>query len=196
MKDELTKATVNFIRHCYGDGEATIRRDILKALRTGKTIDSPRAQNALPYLLEKVPEEFLTKNGIPTNFERAFYEALRLYALHQQSIDWCVYETSRPTKEVQDDLGITFFKGLKLLRNKALENDSDSKALDRRVQTVIAMTTFNGTSTSLEQLSGIMKSRIDVKIDYTDLANDLYWLQFDENCIKRVHFRWANQYFG
>ena len=69
MKDELTKATVNFIRHCYGDGEATIRRDILKALRTGKTIDSPRAQNALPYLLEKVPEEFLTKNGIPTNFE-------------------------------------------------------------------------------------------------------------------------------
>ena len=41
MKDELTKATVNFIRHCYGDGEATIRRDILKALRTGKTIDSP-----------------------------------------------------------------------------------------------------------------------------------------------------------
>lgn len=82
------------------------------------------------------------------------------------------------------------------MRNKALENDSDSKALDRRVQTVIAMTTFNGTSTSLEQLSGIMKSRIDVKIDYADLANDLYRLQFDENCIKRVHFRWANQYFG
>ena len=33
MEDELTNATVNFIRHCYGDGEATIRRDILKALR-------------------------------------------------------------------------------------------------------------------------------------------------------------------
>lgn len=93
MDVKLVSYTRNIILRLYNDGQPN--KAALAEIRTATTLNSPRAQSLWPVMLAYLPEGMLSRSGQPTKEETAIYTAVRLYALHQQSIERCVYGSSR-----------------------------------------------------------------------------------------------------
>ena len=78
-------------------------------------------------LLENMPEEFLSRNGVETKEEQAIYGALQLYAIQKQG---------RRGKEVNDTVK-NIGEALRKLRT-----DASREAMDRRFVSVLSATSF------------------------------------------------------
>ncbi|MEE3393607.1 MAG: type I-E CRISPR-associated protein Cse2/CasB [Lachnospiraceae bacterium] len=135
-----------------------------------------------PLFFENMPEEFLSNGQYETFEERAVYYTLQLYAL-------CLQGSS------DIDISDNKFKGsigtsLKMVRDK-----EDSQALDKRFNTLLASITIDELVTHLRHMIKIAKSsKYAVKINFANLANDLYWYQKGKP--SDICFRWANDYYS
>ncbi|KRK14789.1 CRISPR-associated protein [Lacticaseibacillus casei DSM 20011 = JCM 1134 = ATCC 393] len=85
------------------------------------------------------------------------------------------------------------FKALSMLRTRA-----DSKtAIDRRVRQALALTNYEAVVNALGSLIGIVKAtKLPLKLDYAQLAEDLYWFQMSYEQASRVRLRWGQDYYG
>ena len=115
--------------------------------------------------------------------ERAILTSLQLYSLHQQGKHDSVYLEKE--KKSWTNIGHSL---------ASLRQGENSIAVDRRFNVMITSTTFEELSHYLRQLISQLKSKSDAKVDYAQLADDLFW--FIRGYKERVRLNWARSYYG
>lgn len=151
-----------------------------------KSIGKPITQTVdiWAFVFEKMPENFLSKNGEPTREEKAIITTLQLYALHKQGLNENVNDMTAEKR--YENIGTAL---------KNLRHEDDKKAIDRRFNTMITSCEFSEITYYLRQMIKILKSRSNCKINYAKLAEDLSNLQ-DKYKFEKVRFNWAQSYYS
>jgi len=186
MMDEIGKVTEQVIKRLDRDGNPN--KAVLASLRNATTITSPQAQSVWPVLIPNLYKNQLSSDGMPTPAEVAIYTAIRFYAIYQQSQEQPVHSSA----DEQGDERIELFAAFAELRKIPDNRD----ALDRRVQSVLATVNVRSVINSLSHLLKILKaSDKTIKIDYAQLAKDLYRLQGNYKQANQVRLFWGEQYF-
>lgn len=196
MAFEIEKATERIIRQLYNNGDTD--KASLSALRSAATIDGYRAQKVWPVFLSNLDEQWLSNNGKATREEAAIFAAVRMYALHQQASDACVFsrrnysdKKDEKKKDVEKN-GRELFEALNWLK----QGTDSHEALDRRVQALLGTNNYNAVIDQLVHLMQIIKSKkTGIQIDYARLAGDLYKFQFGYRQANEARLRWGEQYY-
>lgn len=196
MVFEIEKATERIIRQLYNNGDTD--KASLSALRSAATIDGYRAQKVWPVFLSNLDEQWLSNNGKATREEAAIFAAVRMYALHQQASDACVFsrrnysDKKDEKKKDVEKYGRELFEALNWLK----QGTDSHEALDRRVQALLGTNNYNAVIDQLVHLMQIIKSKkTGIQIDYARLAGDLYKFQFGYRRANEVRLRWGEQYY-
>lgn len=186
MMDEVGKVTEQVIKRLDRDGNPN--KAVLASLRNATTITSPQAQPIWPVLMANLYKNQLSSDGAPTPAEVAIYTAIRFYAIYQQSQEQPVHSSA----DEQGNKRIELFAAFAKLR----EIPDNRDALDRRVQSVLATINVRSVINSLSHLLKILKASDKmIKIDYAQLAKDLYRLQGNYKQANQVRLHWGEQYF-
>lgn len=139
---------------------------------------------ALPELwglfLNALPEDYMNRTGEPSREEWAIYTALTLFALHQQGNDSLMH-----TEAEENRLGCAvgrFFpdgdeKDHMLLKLSLAAQADDMEELSYRLRTLVKILSDN-----------------HMKLDYVDLAGDLYLFQL-ENGMDKVRLKWGQDFY-
>ncbi|MGO2723397.1 MAG: type I-E CRISPR-associated protein Cse2/CasB [Lactobacillus sp.] len=189
MSYEITRCTAQIINRLYNHGN--LDKAVLAGIRDATDFNSQRAQVIWPLMLAGLDKHWLSQNGHPTKAEIAVYTALRFYAIHQQGNEHCVY-APRQQNDDESAPGVPLFKSLATLRLR----DDARTALDRRVKALLGTTNINSAINAMTHLVEILKkANAGTKIDYAQLAEDLYWYQFDYEQANRTRLRWGQQYY-
>lgn len=184
MENEIAATIARIINKLYGNGEPD--KAVLASLRAADTIGSKRAQAVWPVMFSEMPEKYISNDptGRPTYAETAIYTALRCYAIHQQAVEESVY--------AKYPEGVTFFNALAGLKT----NDETRVALDRRVQALLASRNLANTVKSITQLTRILKANNrTLKVDYAQLAQDLFFFETSFKMANRICLKWGQQYY-
>lgn len=192
MANEIAVTTAKIINKLYGNGNPD--KAVLASLRATDTIDSKRAQSVWPVLFSEMSEEDISNDptGRPTYAETAIYTALRCYAIHQQAVEDSVYAQSFSKDKTKNLEGVTFFNALAGLRT----NDETRVALDRRVQALLSSRNITNTFKSITQLTRILKANNrKLKVDYAQLAQDLFLFETSFEMANRICLKWGQQYY-
>lgn len=83
-RGKVDKVTAKIIHRLENQRETSAGKAALAALRRSAGRSFAGAEAVWPMLLEQIPEELLSENGVPTPTENAIFVALQLYALCQQ----------------------------------------------------------------------------------------------------------------
>lgn len=153
---------------------ATIRRSVGKPL--SETVE------IWPLVFEYLPEEFIGKDE-----ETAIVLSLQFYSLHQQGTESnVVYERDESTPLKRNPSIGTVLSLLRIEENRV--------AVDRRFNTMITATTFEEFVYHLRHLLRLLKSKFrETKVDYAQLAEDLYW--FLRGYDEEIRLKWARDYY-
>lgn len=131
-------------------------------------------------IFKDLPEELMSKGNEPSFAEWAIYTALTLFAIHQQGNSESVNS---------DDSDARFGRAV-----RKLVHDEDSEERIRFKLGVVAL------SDDMAELSYRMKTVIrllnaeNIKLNYVDLAADLYAFQF-ESMTDSVRLKWAQDFY-
>ncbi|CAJ1228095.1 hypothetical protein LZY01_21240 [Levilactobacillus zymae] len=193
MPKTVRTITQGLIRILYNEGN--LNRAVLANLRGSTKITDTRAQAIWPLMLSRLEDNMLSYTGQPTKQEIAIYSALHFYALCQQGNDYLVYSPA-PKKGSDSDQskeGMPLFKALAALR----ANEDNRDGLDRRVENLLALTEISGTVNGLSHLIGILKARSEseLKVDFGQIAQDLYDAQRNYQRFAQIRLLWGQQYF-
>lgn len=187
-KHKIQGRTAAIIKQLYSKGD--LKKGILASVRHAPTVDSPQAQALWPLLMKYLTPNMLSSDGQPTAQEVAVYTAVRLYAVHQQSTKSFVFGAVEPQNDEQT--GEPLFRVLAQLRG----SEDTRVALDRRVQPLLATTNLANVINALTHLVSILKAtKPSLKIDYAQLAQDLYWFQQNYKQANRIRLQWGEAYY-
>ncbi|MBQ0837855.1 type I-E CRISPR-associated protein Cse2/CasB [Lactiplantibacillus pentosus] len=188
MTNLIQEETAAIIKKLYSKGD--LKKGILASVRHAPTVDSPQAQALWPLLMRYLTPDMLSSDGQPTAQEVAVYTAVRLYAVHQQSTESFVFGAVKPKNDEQP--GEPLFRVLAQLRG----SEDTRVALDRRVQPLLATTNVASVINALTHLVSILKAtKPSLKIDYAQLAQDLYWFQQNYKQANRIRLQWGEAYY-
>lgn len=208
-KNAVKGATKKIINELYSDGDRNSAA--LASLRNTTSITDQRAKDVWPIIFPKLDKQALSNNftNEPSFAETAIYTALHCYAIYQRGVDTCVYAEKQANGK-QSELnpagsGIELFQALASLRNPT-DDGSSSVAIDRRIKTFFSMAgtvsatkSMQGVTNSLTQLVKILKATNKksgvLKIDFAQLAQDLFYFQKDYEKAKQVLLKWGQQYY-
>lgn len=157
----------------------------LANIRNSINKDSSVNMDALAFVFQNIPEEFLGFNKNLNDYEKPILTAVQMYALHQQAKTDSVLKIEYDEGEKRQNLG----DALKTVRDK----EDDTKALDRRFNGMITSSNFEELSHHLRQMIKLLKAKSDAKVDYASLANDLYW--FLKNQREGLKIKWSRSYY-
>ena len=181
-KQTVWTVTNRIIFKLSNQKEETYDKATLAKIR--KTLGKPlsEATEMWPILFKNLPEEFLSSYQQPSYEELAIYTALQLYALHQQGVSTSVMlDDSKPYENIGSALG-------------KLRKEDDTTSIDRRFNTMITSSTFEELTYHLRHLISLLKVESPViQVNYSGLANDLYW--FLNNSQENVRLNWAIAYY-
>lgn len=196
MAKTITGSVDKMLQQLYDHGNPN--KAVLASARHAVSLEIPQAQAVWPIIMAGietpaiVSETFapkLSRTGEPTYAETAAFAAIRLYAIHQQGTDACVYGRAYGDEAE----GTLFFKALAQLRL----NENIQVALDRRVKALLATTNVTSVINSLTHLVSILKaSQRNQQIDYARLAGDLFHFQFSYESANQVRLTWGRQYYS
>lgn len=136
-------------------------------------------------LLEDMPEDFMSKDGIPTKEEWACYAALTLFAWHQQGKD---LKTDCMHTEEPISVGAAFRK-LKF----ALNDANAEERLLKKLQIIVTSTDVNGFSQHLRSMIKMLAQN-NIRLNYALLARDIYQWQFQDSR-DAVNLRWGQDFY-
>lgn len=180
----IEKVMSRILYRIYNTNDETYNKEILSNLRNSIGKELSDSMLIWPLIFENIPKDYLSKNGVATNEERAIIDALRLYALHQQGNSTNVNLDTSIEGYANENIG----KSLKLLRNENSKN-----ALDRRFNILITSNSYEELIHHLRGMINLIKRDTNIKVNYPLLARDLYrWQgQFPET----VRLMWGQSYY-
>lgn len=190
MSDAYT-ATARIIDQLYGDG--TPDKGALAELRRTTAITDKGAEKIWPLIFSAVPK--LSTNGKPTKLETAVYTALHCYAAFQQGNDSFVFGQIPRLKDKEEsrENGVSIFTALRKMK---INDSNEKKALDRRVTALLATTNISSATNSINHLVSILKGKkMGEKIDFAQLAEDLYNFQLSTKNARFVALKWGKDYY-
>lgn len=150
-----------------------------------------KAPGELPELwgifLDGLPEELQSVSGEPSRAEWAVYLALTLYALHQQG-------HPLPQEPMHQE-GVPFGMAVRSLAKRLAKPDEkpqDNRIL-RRFNALATASDMRERAQYLRALIQLMRAE-KIPLDYTQLAADLYMMQFPDGAA-RVRLRWGQDFY-
>ncbi len=179
------RETVRILRKLDNTRENPSNKAIFANIRNSINKDSSVNMDALAFVFQNIPEEFLGFNKNLNDYEKAILTAVQMYALHQQAKIESVLKLDYEEGEKRQNLG----DALKTARDK----EDDTKALDRRFNAMITSSNFEELSHHLRQMIKLLKAKSDAKVDYASLADDLYW--FLKNQREGLKIKWSRSYY-
>lgn len=182
----IYRVTSNILHLITTELQAGFTKAHLAQLRQSINRDVHRALGVFPVVFANIPDQYLGESGYLTAGEQAIVLALQLFALHQQGREDHVHLWHDPKEEkARSNLGVSL---------SALRVRDDSQAADRRFNAMISATSLNELSNHLRHLIKLLKSRQkDAKVDYAQLAQDLYW--FQRGFQTDIRLKWSRSYY-
>lgn len=177
------RETVRILRKLDNTRENPSTKAIFANIRNSINKDSSVNMDALAFVFQNIPEEFLGYNKNLNDYEKAILTAVQMYALHQQAKVESVLNLDYKEGERRQNIG----DALSSLRS------DDSKAIDRRFNAMITSSNFEELSHHLRQMIKLLKAKSDAKVDYASLADDLYW--FLKNQREGLKIKWSRSYY-
>lgn len=177
------RETVRILRKLDNTRENPSTKAIFANIRNSINKDSSVNMDALAFVFQNIPEEFLGYNKNLNDYEKAILTAVQMYALHQQAKVESVLNLDYKEAERKQNIG----DALSSLRS------DDSKAIDRRFNAMITSSNFEELSHHLRQMIKLLKAKSDAKVDYASLADDLYW--FLKNQREGLKIKWSRSYY-
>lgn len=182
-KLNVYKETARILRSLDNTRDKPSTKAIFANIRNSINKDSSVNMDALAFVFQNIPEEFLGFNKNLNDYEKAILTSVQMYALHQQAKADSVLEIDYKEGERRQNLG----DALSSLRG------DDSKAIDRRFNAMITSSNFEELSHHLRQMIKLLKAKSDAKVDYASLADDLYW--FLKNQREGLKIKWSRSYY-
>lgn len=127
-----------------------------------------------------LPEALMGKDGSPSYAEWAVYTTLTLFALHQQGHQELMNvegEECRLGRAVQ----------------KLVQNEEAEENIRLKLSLVARSDDMTELSYHLKTIVKLLGNS-DIKLDYVDLAEDLYWFQFEEYADK-IRLKWGQDFY-
>lgn len=183
LRPTVYTETVKILRRLDSTRESPTTRAFLANIRNSINKSSSNNVEALSFVFQNLPVEFIGSKRELNDYEKAILTAVQMYALHQQANVSSVLKLTYEEGERRQNLG----DALSSLRGE------DSKAIDRRFNAMITSSTFSEIQHHLRQLIRLLKSKSEVRVDYASLANDLYW--FLKKQKDGVKIQWARSYY-
>lgn len=155
-------------------------KSLMHALRTSAAINDPRAALLYADFFRFLPKEALSTSGVPSYAENAIFLTAKIYAILQHDAN----------ENINDPNGIPFFQALKVL------HDPNSNRFEKRINNLLLTNSFVYAQQALPQLAKMLAHKTKQPIDLTQLAYDLYQMQFDFDSSKKVVLRWGQNYYA
>lgn len=184
-KLNVYKETARILRKLDNTRENPYTKAIFANIRNSINKDSSVNMDALAFVFQNIPEEFLGFNKNLNDYEKAILTAVQMYALHQQAKTDSVFKIEYDEGEKRQNLG----DALKTVRDK----EDNTKSIDRRFNSMITSSNFEELSHHLRQMIKLLKAKSDAKVDYASLADDLYW--FLKNQREGFKIKWSRSYY-
>lgn len=182
----IYQVTARIMKLIASDLQASSTKAYLANLRQSVNKDVHLATGVFPTIFSNTPEEYLGEHGNLTVGERSIILTLQLFALHQQGNNQSVnLQVDSKAKKASENLG----KSFSYLR----QIGDDSKAIDRRFNAMITATNFNELANHLRHMIKLLKSKTDSKVDYPQLAQDLFWFQKGQQ--SSIRLKWSRSYY-
>lgn len=180
----IYRVTANILHLIASDLQASSTKAYLASLRQSINKDVRLATGVFPMVFANIPAEYLGESGDLTVGERSIILTLQLYALHQQGKDQPVHALDEEERKRWGNLGASL---------RTLRVGDDSQAVDRRFNAMITATDFSELATHLRNLIKLLKSRTTTKVDYAQLAQDLFWFQLGYE--SSIRLKWSRAYY-
>lgn len=133
-----------------------------------------------------VDYKVLKANGESESLKRSFKDYNDLVNFMTKWNDSLPNKMPKPRK-YSNNLG----NSLNVFRNKL----SDTTALDNRFNTMLTASTYDELLNHLRHIIKIIKADKSIKINYPQLASDLYSLLGSENVRNRIKLQWSQAYY-
>lgn len=184
-KLNVYRETARILRSLDNTRDKPSTKAIFANIRNSINKDSSVNMDALAFVFQNIPEEFLGYNKNLNDYEKAILTAVQMYALHQQAKSETVLKLDYETGERRQNLGDSL--------NSMRKNNDEDKAIDRRFNAMITSSNFEELSHHLRQMIKLLKSKSEAKVDYASLADDLYW--FLKNQKEGLKIKWSRSYY-
>lgn len=206
MEDKIYKITTICIERLFNNGN--IDKAALANLRNSKSLNDRYATVVWPIIFEAINKAYkkaskkeinkvLSQNGTPTITETAIYTALCCYAIFQQGTDQKVFGSIQ--EEDEAERGQKLFSALRKISNLTSKMDEATKtSLDKRVDMTLAMSNPTSVINSVVHLLRILKSKnnnVQVKVDFAQLASDLFFIQLNRTNARKTSLKWGQEYY-
>lgn len=130
--------------------------------------------------LKNIPEDWMCTNGEPTYVEWAVYTALTLFALHQQGHCEVMH-----AEEGGSSLGQA--------ARKLVRSEEDEENIRRKLSIVAKSEDMTELSYHLKTIIRLFGNN-DIRLNYAELAEDLYWFQFEQNA-DEIRLKWGRDFY-
>lgn len=191
MQNTIYKDTSHIIYQIASNLDSSSSKAYLAQLRQSVSRDIYTATGVFSLIFSNISDIHLGKQGKLTDGERAIITTLQLYALHQQGNLTNVNIMGNSDKEKNK---VEWEKGRNLgAVLNSLRTEENTKAVDRRFNAMITADNFDELIIHLRHLIKLLKSRSKAKINYPQLAVDLYFYQkgFRDN----LRLKWSRSYY-
>ncbi len=181
MEDlNVYNVTSKILRKIDQTKDTSSTRALLANIRNSINKSSSNSLDALAFVFNNMPEEYIGFGKELNDYEQAILTAIQMYALHQQSNEKSVLKIEYNEDENLGD-------ALSTLRGP------DNKSIDRRFNAMILSSNFVQLQNHLRQFIKLLKAKSDAKVDYAGVAYDLFW--FLKNQKDRVKIKWSRSYY-
>lgn len=182
----IYQVTARIINLIAADLQSSSAKANLAGLRQSVNKDVYLATGVFPVIFSNIPTEYLGEYGRLTAGERAIILTLQLFALHQQGSNQGVnFSVDSKEKRYSSNLGAS----LSYLRQVG----DDSQAIDRRFNAMITATSFTELANHLRHMIKLLKSKTAAKVNYPELAQDLFWFQKSQQ--SNIRLKWSRSYY-
>ena len=175
--------TAKILRKINQTKDTSSTRALLANIRNSINKGSSNNLDALAFVFNNMPEEYIGFGKELSDYEQAILTAIQMYALHQQSNEKSVLKIEYNEGEKRQNLG----DALSTLRG------SDNKSIDRRFNAMILSSNYLQLQNHLRQFIKLLKAKSDAKVDYASVADDLFW--FLKNQKDGVKIKWSRSYY-
>ena len=181
----IFQVTARILNLLTSNLQASSTKAHLASLRQSVNKDVHLATGVFPIIFSNIPEEYLGKSGYLTDGERSIILTLQLFALHQQGNEQNVNVLANSEeKRMLNNLGASL---------RYLRVCDDSLAIDRRFNAMITASSFTELANHLRHLIKLLKSKTATKVNYPQLAQDLFW--FQKGYESSVCLKWSRAYY-
>lgn len=179
-ESNVYNVTAKILRKIDQTKDTSSTRALLANIRNSINKSSSNSLDALAFVFNNMPEEYIGFGKELNDYEQAILTAIQMYALHQQSNEKSVLKIEYNEDENLGD-------ALSTLRGP------DNKSIDRRFNAMILSSNFVQLQNHLRQFIKLLKAKSDAKVDYASVADDLFW--FLKNQKDGVKIKWSRSYY-